>query len=495
MYAIGSVPSAPNHAQYPLHHIGCVVTNTRRHDAHLVNAPFRSIRLTASNESTVHSTMTNALQQVASTAGGSIYGPVYALVMRNLDKQNTPHPHESPIDIIMYLPGISSSGQRITIYDSLGRSHRWLMRLILSPQFTFITGDANKWCSSKCLYDSRGPSAPSNPAVPFIGTVRASSAFKRYYMTTFSYFAFLMIAPKIDIGDYYPADYYPCGTKGGGKRMRVAEYAPEQDHFYAFHVLNPSAMSVPWQDNFLCSHILPQGYPLYSGARYALKSTNNRYICILEHNNMTVYDGAYDFFQRAREVEQQKYMHVGMKNCNKDSNYCYAIAMMLESSFYSKIRRSYGVRFNVSSGDYMNQLVLTPGLLQLTAESSSSSEIILWKVKFSTDEFVQPYSLMLTNEGDLVIFDGMNRRVHSIGYPPPSAATNVPPSTPTLLRSSTLTAADLVSSGSQSGSSSDGSGGSGSSQSTSQAAAAVTASNASAGNDQSKCPAPPFITK
>ena len=140
----------------------------------------------------------------------------------------------------------------------------------------------------------------------------------------------------------------------------------------------------------------------------------------------------------------------------------------------------------------MNQLVLTPGLLQLTAESSSSSEIIIWKVKFSTDEFIQPYSLMLTNEGDLVIFDGMNRRVYSIGYPPPSAATTVPSSTPTLLRSSTLTAADLAPSGSQSGSSGDGSGGSSSSQS---AQAAAAASAASAGNDQSKCPAPPFITK
>lgn len=339
-YALGGIPNPPRHGHYPLHHIGCVALSRDDHNPVLGNPPCYMVRTTASREDTVRAAINTALQRVANLAGGAIYGAVFALVSRNLSKRHGSRPFESSIDIILYFPGHSKAGARLISYDSLGRTHRWLIRLLLSSQYTYTSGEADKWCSAKCLYNPRGPD-PGNPKVPLIGTVTASEEFKRYYMANFSYFAFLGIVPEIKIWDHYPEDYFPCGSEGPDTRLRVAEFSPERVYFYALHQINPGGVSgVRWADTSTYFNILPQNYPMYSGARYALRSPNWRWVLVVEHRRLVLYGNAGNYFGRAAQMERTKYDHVANKDCNRSSNYCYATAMMIESKFHSEDRKS-----------------------------------------------------------------------------------------------------------------------------------------------------------
>jgi len=490
-YAIGGLPNAPKHAHYPLHHMGCVALPSHNHNFVLMNPPCFMVRRTLNNENDVRGAIDEELRRVASAAG-ALYGPVFALVMRNLDNPRGSRPFQSAIDMILYFPGISKSRQRIIAYDALGRTHRWFLRLILSAQHTFTSGDADKWCSAKCLYNPRG-SDPGNPKIPIFGTVRASAQFKRFYMTDFSYFAFLGIVPKINIGDYYPEDYFPCGTRGGGKTLRVAEFSPKREYFYALHQINPGGVSgVSWVDQRAFFNILPQNFPMYAGARWAMRSTNLQWVCVLEHRRLVIYGNAGNFFQRTQKLEKEKYRHVASENCNRNSNYCYAAAMMMESQFNSESNRSYRTKWQVGASDFMNQLILEPGLLQLTAENPTSNEIVVWKVRFSTEGFVQPFALLLTDAGDLVIYDGNNKEAYNVFRPRltgTSTSTSTAPVSPPILRSSAVRRSDLAVSSLSTSTSQEFEE---DSRTTTGAAASSQVDPASSSEDAKKCPPPPF---
>ena len=449
------------------------------------------VRTTASREDTVRAAINTALQRVANLAGGAIYGAVFALVSRNLSKRHGSRPFESSIDIILYFPGHSKAGARLISYDSLGRTHRWLIRLLLSSQYTYTSGEADKWCSAKCLYNPRGPD-PGNPKVPLIGTVTASEEFKRYYMANFSYFAFLGIVPEIKIWDHYPEDYFPCGSEGPDTRLRVAEFSPERVYFYALHQINPGGVSgVRWADTSTYFNILPQNYPMYSGARYALRSPNWRWVLVVEHRRLVLYGNAGNYFGRAAQMERTKYDHVANKDCNRSSNYCYATAMMIESKFHSDSSRGYYTKWHKPSREFMNQLVLRPGLLQLTAESPQSNEINVWKVTFATTNYKEPYALVLTDEGGLHIYDANNVLVHDIFGRGSSevAEDESAEDTTTPLRSSTVRRADIFPPAQASAAPTD---------AATTAPAATHGRTASAVNsqtariDEDKCPPPPF---
>jgi len=308
-----------------------------------------------------------------------------------------------PLNVQVLFPSITKDRKQAPNYAFLGRTHRWVTDFIYVPQssvynkdmmqcYSFCQDESGRFFPCGCSWRGECEATPAGENGPF------KTKEKR----------------KVFFG-VYTVDLHHGDVAGIFQESRYRNYA---------------------------LHVLPQDMDMYSNCRYALISANQQYALSIGLDGGTVYRKGpsgtkrvcerqgwwifsrivcrdvwypgWDFRTACRYGEDKKY---GLLNCTEDNNMCDGASKSIDGSMSNEHfpRNGWHAYYKVRhtrAGRGVVHWVLEADKLS----AQENGDAVIWEWSFADipeADRVGPMTLVLTDKGELVIFNGNNKNVAS----------------------------------------------------------------------------------
>ena len=326
----------------------------------------------------------------------------------NFDRFQKEWSQTYPITVQLLFPSIMRSGVRAPNYATLGSQHRWLSDILEMPQTSF---------------------------------------YNKYMMQCYTYC-------EDDAGKFFPCGCSwknECQAKVVGAEGIIATTSKHTLFYgaYAMWLDHPALQGAFAQATWrtLKQNILSMDIDMYNNCRFALKSDNEEfYIMQMTYFRMEVlrkgpvgkkrvckesgwwifkttycYDEPYPT-QRYGEVcktyEGQKY---GFNECSDDNNMCADKSRDANNAFSDAVRNQQGYHgyyaLPFMRPAWRVKLSLTADALVAYAEDREQAGEVVWYWSLGSvpvERRIPPLALVLTDKGELVLFNGRNEKVTSL---------------------------------------------------------------------------------
>ena len=311
-----------------------------------------------------------------------------------------------PLNVLVILPSITQDGEKAPNYAFLGRTHRWATDFIFVPQ---------------------------------------SSVYNNWMMQCYTYCA-------DEQGRFFPCGCSwkgECEAKPAGEKG-VLDTAAKRTVFYGAYTLD---LHHPWVSGLFREatyrnyylNVLPMDIDMYSNCRYALISHNQMYAFDINLSGGVVYRKGergkkrvcekrgwwifsrivcwdewypgWDFRTACRFGETQKY---SLRDCSDKNDMCAgetnAADGAMEGEHYPKNgwHTYYMLRHHKQGNDMVNWVLEADNI---KAMSHGGDKEVIWDWSFKhipEADRVGPLALVLTDKGELVLYNGRNKRVASM---------------------------------------------------------------------------------
>lgn len=311
-----------------------------------------------------------------------------------------------PLDVQLVLPSITKDGKRAPNYAFIGRTHRWATDFIFVPQ---------------------------------------SSAYSNWMVQCYTYCV-----------DEY-GRFFPCGCSWQGEceakpsaNNGILDAHSKRTVFYGAYTIDvhhPRIQHLFRQSQFRNYHlnILPMDMDMYSNCRYALVSNNNMYAFDIKLRGGTVfrkgmpgkkrvcekrgwwiftrtvcrdewYPG-WDYRTACRAGEVSKF---SFKKCHDKNLMCLGESMKIDYNMTFETfpkngwNHYYHLRHHKLGKDIVHW-VLEADNMKAFSHGDGNKVIWSWSFKDIPEEVrVPPLALILTDKGELVLYNGLNKKVVSV---------------------------------------------------------------------------------
>jgi len=312
-----------------------------------------------------------------------------------------------PVDVDVFLPSITRDGKRMPNYAALGHAHRWVSNFAHLPQ---------------------------------------SAMYNDWMMQCYTYCA-----------DEY-GRFFPCGCDWKGEceakpsgENGVLDDSPKRTIFYGAYTVdlhNPriSHLFLEAEHRNYYLNVLPMNVDMFSNCRYGLVSMNEQYAFELKLNQGIIYRKGppgkkrvcetsgwwifastycYDvpypgwsFRTACKSAEHKKY---GLRGCNDSNGMCAGETSKHEADLrYEHLPMNgwhtyYTLPFSKRGYD-ITSLTFDKEKMTAASHGNGDREVIwLWNYKHIPEESrITPLALLLTDKGELVLYNGLNKRVGSL---------------------------------------------------------------------------------
>ena len=308
-----------------------------------------------------------------------------------------------PLSVRIFLPSITPEGLKAPNYAFMGKTHRWVTDFVFLPHSS-VYNDWMMQCYTYCL-DERGR-------------------------------------------------FFPCGCSWEGEcEAKVAGVEGVLDNtakrkiFYGAYSLDlhhPSVSRLFAEAEYRNYHynILPMKVDMYANCRHGLQSLNGAYAFNLERGGGIVlrkgapgtkrvcerrgwwifartvcWDERYpgwDFRTACRFIEIKKF---SFRDCNDSNGMCQGKSNAENGALYGEQlpkngwHEYYRLRYKKAMSG-LGMMLLEPD--KVIVYSEDRSDVYVWSIKHIPEDIrVPPLALVLTDKGELVIYNGRNQRVAS----------------------------------------------------------------------------------
>jgi len=311
-----------------------------------------------------------------------------------------------PLQVQVILPSITKDGERAPNYAFLGRTHRWATDFIFVPHTSVYTNWMMQ-CYTYCA-DEYGRFFPCGCS--WKGECEAKPAGEKGILDTTAKRTIFYGAYTVDLHHPQVSDLF-----------RAAQYR----NYYL--------------------NVLPMDMDMFSNCRYALVSQNSLYSFDVNLSAGTVYRKGppgkkrvcekrgwwifsrivcwdewypgWDFRTACRFGESKKY---SLRDCNDSNGMCAGETNGIDGSMQGEHfpkngwHTYYAIHHHRNGNDMVNWVLEED---HLKALSHGGNKEVIWEWSFKhipVDIRVGPLALVLTDKGELVLYNGRNQRIASV---------------------------------------------------------------------------------
>lgn len=369
-----------------LHYKGCMWFEDSEAFKKLEELPCYAIRFKAKDVD-LHDKLQAHLEK-AKNELGYLDGPVSVLMYRDYSSLGNSeawflrHQNNNPkgqlraieLSVVVMFPSLTKEGKAITTLAEIGKSHRLVSDLLYLPQNTPMAygNTHHKQCQSFCK-DKNGK-------------------------------------------------FFPCGCIWDGQCKIEIENHLKRTMFLAAYMLNMehpdiSPLFENAENRSYRLDILPMGIYQYNNCRYALISQNKQYVFNVQRSGCKVYRNTSfnaDFREVCAKGEYEKFIR---ENCTDENEMCKYMDFIADSNFKYAVLPNNGwtTYYTIRYKDYAPRgflyLVLDDMRVEVLSEQGQKQ---LWEMLFVSvpkENRVKPLALVLSNDGELLIYNGDNKLI------------------------------------------------------------------------------------
>lgn len=404
-----------------LQYVGCVSFASTPERSPLLKAPFYTVEFDAMDRDLRYA----VAQQIQAVAGrlGFMEGPVTAFIYRDYnslgdgrswfdnhgndyDRFRREFSQTLPVTVILMFPSITKDGKRAPNYARLGTQHKWLTDMLELPQtsyynkwmmqcYTYCEDSSGKFFPCGCSWDNECQ-AKVRGKEGVIDTVQKHTLFYGAYMinvshgwiySLFQYAQYLSLRQNILPMDMTMYNNCRFVMKSLNAETYVYEIGKTQSHVLRKGVVGTRRV---------CER---GGWPSYATHCY------DRYIPTRSYTDV------------CKQYESEKYSFNG---CNDDSSMCAGKTAEQQAAFESeRAEQQYNVYYSMPYRKASNKvrMALTIDSLAAYSEDQSQQGDLLWVWSFQKipkSVRIPPLALVLTDKGELVLFNGLNQQIGSL---------------------------------------------------------------------------------
>lgn len=330
-------------------------------------------------------------------------GPAYLFMANNMEGKN------KYIEAYMYFPSMTKDALPAPNYDYMGKSHRWLHRLINDTAYSTTGGR----CEHTCFQEPPPPPPPSTQ--PPTKQKHKKKVPPPPEPTTF-----------VACGCRSTTNDKACGKLQTrdlkNKKGKVVSRIPSFVNSYIVYKIN---LDHPHNQEYfardspkeLVLNIIPSEWDVYPGCKYSIISRNGRFYTRIESLEVPI-EGTFQRgkkrFGRKRRPGTQMFMPAGKFGLyvNKGEN----LTLLCKSKKKPIIARPI---INVQKNGFPRRLTLESGTLNLYFSADleeNDTEVAIWSMEVAEPESSEPLAVVLLDNGRMDVFDRSNKSVMSAKF-------------------------------------------------------------------------------